>query len=145
MSIDLLPCPFCGAQAQIRDPEPTDGWALHVSCRCGVQMFGRKRHFVDAVEAAQAWNARTSITKESQASDQSSILASTPDSTHADLIDDSRRASEAAQAWLKDTGRTPEHIKQHQSDLMRFGFVSGFQVRDKQPPVPDPIESIQQG
>lgn len=144
MSIDLAPCPFCGAQAQIRDPEPTDGWALHVSCRCGVQMFGRKRHFVDAVEAAQAWNARTIITKDSQASDQGSSLASTPDSTHAGLIDDSRRASEAAQAWLKDTGRTPEHIKQHQSDLIRFGFVSGYQVRDKQPPIAATNALIQQ-
>ena len=59
-AIELLPCPFCGGQPRVVMPAPTDGFATHVRCRCGVQMWGQKHHFSSEAAAAEAWNNRQS-------------------------------------------------------------------------------------
>lgn len=55
---ELLPCPFCGGRTSLRVPGEHDGFAAHVSCRCGAQLFGNKHHFGSESEAASAWNTR---------------------------------------------------------------------------------------
>lgn len=57
----IKPCPFCGGSAQVRMPEESDGFAIHVACRCGAQLYGRARHFSDEAEAAAAWNMRARV------------------------------------------------------------------------------------
>lgn len=57
-AIKLESCPFCGGQPRVVVPAPSDGFATHVRCRCGVQMWGRKHHFASEAAAAEAWNNR---------------------------------------------------------------------------------------
>lgn len=54
---ELKPCPFCGEAARIVDSE-FSGSAIHISCRCGAQMFGGRQHFGSEQEASEAWNRR---------------------------------------------------------------------------------------
>lgn len=54
----LKPCPFCGGKAEVRDGTYS-GSAIHISCRCGAQMFGGRNHFGSEEEAATAWNKRS--------------------------------------------------------------------------------------
>ena len=55
---ELKPCPFCGGGARVIDSS-YQGSAIHVSCRCGAQMFGGRRHFGRESEAVEAWNRRS--------------------------------------------------------------------------------------
>ncbi|WP_072265284.1 MULTISPECIES: Lar family restriction alleviation protein [Serratia] len=54
---ELKPCPFCGGNARVVDSSYS-GSAIHVSCRCGAQMFGGRQHFGSESEATDAWNRR---------------------------------------------------------------------------------------
>lgn len=54
---ELKPCPFCGGNARVVDSSYS-GSAIHVSCRCGAQMFGGRHHFGSEREAIDAWNIR---------------------------------------------------------------------------------------
>lgn len=50
---------FCGRTPTIREPDPDlDGFAIHITCRCGIQMFGARHHFSSVQAAAEAWNHR---------------------------------------------------------------------------------------
>jgi len=64
-SEDLKPCPFCAGKAEVRDGTHS-GSAIHVSCRCGVQLFGGRNHFGSEQEAARTWNRRVSTRSEEQ-------------------------------------------------------------------------------
>lgn len=55
---DLKPCPFCGGSPVVRVPGETDGFALHIRCRCGIELYGAKAHFPTAESATDAWNTR---------------------------------------------------------------------------------------
>lgn len=51
----LNPCKHCGSpSARVNDFE---GSAIHVSCKCGISLYGAKAHFGSAQEAEDAWNA----------------------------------------------------------------------------------------
>jgi hypothetical protein len=54
----VLPCPFCGGEPKVRIPQATDGYAVHMRCRCGVEVYGGKRHFASGDDAIAAWNTR---------------------------------------------------------------------------------------
>ncbi len=54
---ELKPCPFCGGNPRVVDSSYS-GSAIHVSCRCGAQMFGGRQHFGSESEATDAWNRR---------------------------------------------------------------------------------------
>ncbi|HEI9833963.1 TPA: Lar family restriction alleviation protein [Serratia marcescens] len=54
---ELKPCPFCGGNPRVVDSSYS-GSAIHVSCRCGAQMFGGRQHFGSEREAIDAWNIR---------------------------------------------------------------------------------------
>ena len=54
----LKPCPFCGKKPEVRDGTYS-GSAIHVSCRCGAQLFGGRNHFGSEDEAINAWNERS--------------------------------------------------------------------------------------
>lgn len=56
MSEQLNPCPFCGGHAATVVDFP--GSAIHVSCKCGAQIWGGKSHFSSPADAAEAWNSR---------------------------------------------------------------------------------------
>jgi Lar family restriction alleviation protein len=58
MAMTIEPCPFCGGEPQVRIPTERDGFAAHVMCRCGAQLYGHKRHFASEQEAVEAWNRR---------------------------------------------------------------------------------------
>lgn len=70
MPAELNPCPFCGNTPTLRIPEPTDGFAIHVRCRCGVEMYGAKSHFTDADSATSAWNCRAAARKSAGAANE---------------------------------------------------------------------------
>ncbi|PLR48657.1 hypothetical protein CYR40_05675 [Chimaeribacter arupi] len=55
---ELKPCPFCGKKPEVRDGTYS-GSAIHVSCRCGAQLFGGRNHFGSEDEAINAWNERS--------------------------------------------------------------------------------------
>lgn len=57
----LLPCPFCGGEPRISDlPES----AIHVACKCGVNMFGARSHHSSHEEAIYHWNRRADLAGE---------------------------------------------------------------------------------
>lgn len=56
-SAEMKPCPFCGGVAEVRDGT-NSGSAIHISCRCGAQLFGGRFHFGSEDEAVAAWNKR---------------------------------------------------------------------------------------
>lgn len=56
---ELAGCPFCGGEARVRIPGRTAGYAIHVACRCGVNLFGARNHFASEAQAIAAWNRRT--------------------------------------------------------------------------------------
>lgn len=58
MSEELKPCPFCGGKPEVRNLVDS-GSAIHVACRCGAQLFGRRYHFGSESEAVAAWNKRS--------------------------------------------------------------------------------------
>lgn len=62
MSIDLLPCPFCGGEAFFHDGADNDGQFVAVGCECGV---GTGKHYPimdDArPNAANEWNKRAPL------------------------------------------------------------------------------------
>lgn len=50
----LNPCKHCGSPlARVIDFAES---AIHVSCKCGISLYGGKAHFGSAQEAADAWN-----------------------------------------------------------------------------------------
>lgn len=57
-SEELKPCPFCGSAAQVRAPGDSDGFPLHIGCRCGAQLYGGKSHFGEVSDAVSVWNTR---------------------------------------------------------------------------------------
>ena len=54
MSEKLKPCD-CGSAPRISNYE---GSAIHISCRCGLQLWGGKAHFGSEEEAIAVWNKR---------------------------------------------------------------------------------------
>jgi Lar family restriction alleviation protein len=65
MSIDTpLPCPFCGAEAEMRTSHVPDEWAARIQCTdCGTEKFGRD-YFEEAKAKANAlasWNRRAPV------------------------------------------------------------------------------------
>ena len=54
MSETLKPC-TCGAVPRMTNFESS---AIHISCSCGIQLWGAKRHFGSEDEAAAEWNKR---------------------------------------------------------------------------------------
>jgi Lar family restriction alleviation protein len=73
MAMTLEPCPFCGGEPQVRMPTERDGFAAHVMCRCGAQLYGHKRHFASEQEAVEAWNRRAHLTQPAQAVDVGAV------------------------------------------------------------------------
>ncbi|QYY33699.1 Lar family restriction alleviation protein (plasmid) [Cupriavidus pinatubonensis] len=51
----------CGAVPRMSNYE---GSAIHVSCRCGLQLWGAKAHFGSEAEAIAAWNKRAGAAAE---------------------------------------------------------------------------------
>lgn len=54
---EIKRCPFCGGVPEVSDGT-WSGSAIHIRCRCGVQMFGGRNHFSSTEEAVTAWNRR---------------------------------------------------------------------------------------
>jgi len=62
----LNPCKHCGSPlARVIDFAES---AIHISCKCGISLYGGKTHFGSAQEAADAWNtpAPASMSKEAR-------------------------------------------------------------------------------
>lgn len=59
-SKELMPCPFCGKTPKVSDGTYS-GSAIHVSCRCGAQLFGGRNHFSSEEEAVSSWNHRQQV------------------------------------------------------------------------------------
>ena len=56
METKLLPCPFCGGEAELyKGFEEPDWYKCHVGCSCGATMFTR---YGDRDETIEAWNRR---------------------------------------------------------------------------------------
>ncbi|HFF9481053.1 TPA: Lar family restriction alleviation protein [Serratia marcescens] len=97
--IELNSCPFCGGAARVVDSSYS-GSAIHVSCRCGAQMFGGRQHFGSESEAAAAWNLRTvgSIEMHALKAFSAEMLARANDSENS-LSDDVRAGMRTAAAF----------------------------------------------
>lgn len=53
---DLLPCPFCGSEAEMRKTPRIDGYVFVVCRRCGAAGPGMYGH--DEARAVEIWNTR---------------------------------------------------------------------------------------
>lgn len=51
---NMLKC-TCGQVPRVSDHE---GSAIHISCRCGMQLWGAKAHFTSVEAAVAEWNSR---------------------------------------------------------------------------------------
>lgn len=60
-SEELKPCPFCGSAAQVKLPGDSDGFPVHVRCRCGAQLYGGRNHFGSEFDAVSSWNTRAQL------------------------------------------------------------------------------------
>lgn len=52
---ELEPCRWCNQTPRVADDT---NLAIHVACKCGVQMWGHRSHFGSQEEAIAAWNRR---------------------------------------------------------------------------------------